>query len=155
MSDQFCPKFSEPQCIYWWYFSRGCLGSREMRSKYPFERKLWCAWEYFKNCRKATLFIKTDFKEVLEVELSGAPNRPKWGSAEPNLYRTDRNEIRPEPNLCRTGQNPIRPKPNIRQIFSKVRPNIRPNHKLLIMQPRNTFSKEFSVQYYIISIVLF
>ena len=65
------------------------------------------------------------------------------------VHRTSQIEIRPKPSLCRTGQNEIRPNPNIRQIFSKVRPNIRPNHRILMMQPRNSFCKENSAQYHI------
>ena len=80
-------------------------------------------WSGEKNCINFLLCRSNGF-----VTLSGAPNRPNWGSAEPNLYRTDRNEIRPEPNPCRTGRNRIHAEPA-------------ETESMLIIQPRNTFLK--------------
>ena len=91
----------------------------------------------FHGCRVETNNVMSE-KICWMFYHSGAPNWPNWGSAEPNLYRTGRNKIRPKPKPCRSGQNEIYPNSNIR-----------PNHRSLIMQSRNTFSNEYSTQYHV------
>ena len=72
------------------------------------------------------------------------------------VHQTGQNEVRPnrtftEPVKMRFGQNrtlsePAKMRFGRNRIFgnfcSQIRPNIRPNHIILTMQPRNTFSKE-------------